>query len=80
MVKALIVMRSVALFFRAVHLYSPRPTQTPNDIFIQKRENNYLLNNLFFGITKILLQKMGYYSSEVQALGSGQQINILVVI
>tara|TARA_B100000123_G_C25629004_1_gene383575 strand:- start:144 stop:386 length:243 start_codon:yes stop_codon:yes gene_type:complete len=80
MVKALIVMRSVALFFRAVYLYSPNLTQTPNDIFIQKREKNYLLNNLLNGITKILLQKMGYYSSEVQALGSGQQINILVVI
>jgi len=80
MVKALIVMRSVALFFRAVLLYSPNLTQTPNDIFIQKREKNYLLNNLLNGITKILLQKMGYYSSEVQALGSGQQINILVVI
>ena len=39
-----------------------------------------LLNNLLNGITKIFLQKMGYYSSEVQALGSSQQINILVVI
>ena len=73
-------MRSVALFFCSIHFYSLNLTLTPNGIFIQKREKNYLLNNLLNGITKILLQKMGYYSSEVQALGSGQQINILVLI
>ena len=63
-----------------IHFYFPRQTQTLNDIFIQKRGKNYLLNNLLIGITKILLQKMGYYLSEVQVLGSGQQINILVAI
>ena len=79
MVKALIVMRSVALFSCCSFVFSQFDPD-PQRYFHSKTGKELFIEQFIEWDNKNTLQKMGYYSSEVQALGSGQQINILVVI
>ena len=80
MVKALIVMRSVALFFSCCSFVLSQTDPDPQRYFYSKTGQELFIQQFINWDNKILLQKMGCYSSEVQVSGSGQQINILVVI
>ena len=76
MVKALIVMRSVALFSSFCSFVFSQSDPDPQRYFHSKTGKELFIER----DSKNTFVKYGILSSEVQALDSGQQINILVVI
>ena len=80
MVKALIVMRSVALFFSCCSFVFSQSDPDPQRYFHSKTGKELFIEQFIEWDNKNTFAKMGHSSSEVQALGFGQQMNISVVI